>query len=839
MAGASRMEEKYEILIHKRILFIPLIYFLVGMVWIVFSDQVLIRLSFNSQHLTHLQTYKGSVFVVFTTVLLYLLVRHNFIRVLENEKQFRAALVELPFPIAIHSENGTVEFINKTWTELSGYTYEDIPTVDHWIQQAHGGHNPRVKAGVDRLYRLDHHVDEGTFQITTKSGKTRIWDFKSAPVGKDRHGHRLVISAAVDKTEQLVAEAAIQESEELHRIILDSISDAVFITDDDGNFTFVCPNAHVIFGYPYEEVMVKNNIQSLLGDVSELIQQTQSTPELKNIERTVVDKHHQVHFLLVNIKRVAIKNGTCLFTCRDITERLSAERAMHEQEERLRNTLIASQDGIWEHDLLQGRFECSERMLTMLGYDPAKCPSSLEFIQSLIHPDDIEHFEKEYRRFIESNDDFFTLEFRMKAYNGGWKQILSRGRCMQRDERHRACKIVGTHTDITRTRELEAQLLQSQKMESIGRLAGGIAHDFNNILMAIAGYTDFALQQTDLNNPAYDDLLQVKQSTERAINLTRQLLAFSRKQILKPEILDVNRLILNIDKMLRRMIGEDIEYVTIPARDLWKVKADPGQIEQVIVNLVVNARDAMAGGGKLTIETKNIVLDDDYAKHHAEAHPGQYVMIAVSDTGIGMTAEIKANLFEPFFTTKSRDKGTGLGLSTVHGIVKQSGGNIFVYSEVGRGSTFKIYLPRVVDEVEPAEIPDLPIQSYAGSETILLVEDDPMVRTVVERTLQDAGYKTLIASYASEAITLSERYDGSIHLLLTDVVMPRMSGKDLAEIICEKRSETRVLYMSGYTENTIVHHGMLDAGIQFIQKPFTTETLLKTIRLLLDRDLSL
>ncbi|RJP35542.1 MAG: PAS domain S-box protein [Candidatus Omnitrophota bacterium] len=394
--------------------------------------------------------------------------------------------------------------------------------------------------------------------------------------------------------------------------------------------------------------------------------------------------------------------------------------------------------------------------------------------------------------------------------------------------------IFGVARDITEHKQLEEKLLQSQKMESIGKLAGGIAHDFNNLLTAILGYSELSLNQLPTTHPLQNSFVEIKKAGERAMKLTRQLLAFSRKQILQPSVLDLNRLILDLDQMLRRIIGEDIEFIIIPYPALGKVKADLGQLEQVIINLIVNARDAMPTGGKLIIETKNLELDESYAKDHIDVIPGPYVMLAISDTGCGMPAETLQQIFEPFFTTKEVGKGTGLGLSMVHGIIKQSGGHIAAYSEMGQGTTFKIYLPRI-DEIPVTEKPDQgPAIVKKGSETILVVEDEEIVRRLLHNVLQKHGYTVLTAGYSAEAFQLVEQYGDQIHLLITDIILPRISGREVAEQIQKSYPRIRVLYMSGYTDNAIVHHGILNEGIAFLQKPFTPDILLHKIREILD-----
>jgi PAS domain S-box-containing protein len=387
--------------------------------------------------------------------------------------------------------------------------------------------------------------------------------------------------------------------------------------------------------------------------------------------------------------------------------------------------------------------------------------------------------------------------------------------------------------DVTERRKLEEQFRQSQKLESVGMLAGGIAHDFNNLLTVMTGYSELILRRLDKVDPLARNVEEIKKAAERAASLTRQLLAFSRKQVLQPKVLDLNSVIVNIEKMLGRLVGEDMELRTSPGVGLGKVKADPGQVEQVILNLVVNARDAMPKGGKITIETANIYLDEAYARRHIAVQPGWYVMLAVTDTGQGMDAETQKYIFEPFFTTKEQGKGTGLGLSTVYGIVKQSGGNIWVYSEISVGTSFKIYLPLVDEQVMKPDANVARPESASGTETILLAEDEEMVRNLARESLKMHGYTVLEAANAGEALLICQQYKGRIDLLLTDVVMPRVSGRELAEQLVGLRPDMRVLYMSGYPDQAIVHHGILDEAIAFIGKPFTPDALaLKVVEVL-------
>jgi two-component system cell cycle sensor histidine kinase/response regulator CckA len=381
--------------------------------------------------------------------------------------------------------------------------------------------------------------------------------------------------------------------------------------------------------------------------------------------------------------------------------------------------------------------------------------------------------------------------------------------------------------------ETERQLRHAQKMEAVGMLAGGIAHDFNNILTVILSYGELLLGELTPGEPMHDDMSEICKAGRRAADLTRQLLMFSRQQVVEPKVLDLNDVLAGVDKMLQRILGADVELVSLPKSPLGRVCVDPGSIEQVIMNLVVNARDAMPTGGKLTIETANVVLDEAFVRAHHGAEPGPHVMLGVADTGVGMDPATAARIFEPFFTTKDRGKGTGLGLSTVFGIVQQSGGSVWVYSELGKGTTFKVYLPCVdapIDSVRAAPTPT----DLRGCETILLVEDDDQVRAVALAILRKSGYHVIEARHANEALLCSERHPDTIDLLLTDVVMPQMSGPELAKRLAGARPKMKVLCMSGYTDDSIVRHGVLEARLAFLQKPITPHTLTARVRDVLD-----
>jgi PAS domain S-box-containing protein len=545
-------------------------------------------------------------------------------------------------------------------------------------------------------------------------------------------------------------------------------------------------------------------------------------------------------------ERVADQIAGALANAQLFLELKRAEEGLRESERRYRLIAENAQDVISTADRNLRMNYVSPSVTRMRGYtveevlgqtpEELYTPESLQLMMKVL----AEEFAIEKR---EEKDLFRarSLELEVKCKDGStyWSETKL---TFLHDAAGQYIGILGVGRDITERKRaakekaaLEEQLRQSQKMEAIGRLAGGIAHDFNNLLTIMKGHSQLALMELKEGDPFREAFEAIEKATMKSAGLVRQLLAFSRRQVMEMIVLDFNSLLRNLEKMLRRIIGEDIELLTVLADDLGRVKADPGQIEQILFNLVVNARDAMPQGGKLTIETANVKLDEAYARNHVAVTPGSYVMLAVSDTGVGMTPEIREMVFEPFFTTKEKDKGTGLGLSTVYGIVKQSGGNIWVYSEPGQGTTFKIYLPRV-DEPLTKEREKEESELFRGVGVILVVEDEKMVRKVVLEVLRKQGYSVLEAADEEDALLICQQYKDTIHLMVTDVVMPKISGPELAKRLVVFHPEMKVLYMSGYTDNAIVHHGVLDKGVNFIQKPFTIEGLARKVREVLNKD---
>ncbi|MGD9899690.1 MAG: PAS domain S-box protein [Calditrichaceae bacterium] len=517
----------------------------------------------------------------------------------------------------------------------------------------------------------------------------------------------------------------------------------------------------------------------------------------------------------------------------DITSRKLAENRLQESEKKYRQFFEDDISGIYVSTADGAILECNSTMLELLGYE------SLDELKKInafsVYPDP--DIRTNMLKTIQKNGkvDRYESEFRTKDGRTVYAVQNAAGYFNDNGELE---TIKGYVFDVTERRLLEEQLLQAQKLEAVGLLAGGVAHDFNNLLTVILGYCNMLLSIGDLNDPQGKMITQILKAGERASSLTNQLLAFSRKQIIEPKILNINNIIKESEKILRRLIGEDIELSSVYDKHLSKVKADPGQIDQIIMNLAVNARDAMPEGGKLSIETKDIFLEEEYASYHLSVKPGNYVMIAITDNGKGMSPEIQSRIFEPFFTTKGKSKGTGLGLSTVYGIVKQIGGDIWVYSEPGKGTTFKIYLPVITDiEIATEKTVRAP-QSVTGTETILIVEDDSALRELAKLTLTGYGYKILEASNGSEALDICKNNSNEIDFLLTDVVLPKMSGKDVADKIAGMCPGIKILFMSGYTDDAIARHGVLEAGINLLQKPFTPPVLAKKVREVLDTEMN-
>ncbi|MBA3030454.1 MAG: PAS domain S-box protein [Desulfobacteraceae bacterium] len=547
--------------------------------------------------------------------------------------------------------------------------------------------------------------------------------------------------------------------------------------------------------------------------------------------------HKDGHGVPVRVHYLLIQKGEESFvwcTVEDITAFRTTEEALRQTEDRYRMVLENIGEIYFEVDLAGNYTYVSQYGYRAFGRERSDILSTQS--RSYMTPKIAETITLAFNRIYQTGEPMRQLQYET-SFPDGTPRFMAVSASLMRDRNANPVGFHGISRDVTQQKQAETekaslvnQLHQAQKMESIGRLAGGVAHDFNNILSVILGYSELLLEGIRKGHPHFDGLTAIHLSAGRARDLTRQLLAYSRKQILEMKAIDINTVVCGFEKLLRRMIGEDVELNMVLSESMLPVKADTTQLEQVLMNLAINAKDAMPDGGKLTIETGVVELDKAYTDRKPGVEPGLFAMIGVSDTGCGMESKVLENIFDPFFTTKSKDKGTGLGLATSYGIVKQHGGNIWVYSEPGEGTTFKIYLPLCDEKLEALPEPPQSQPKENGSATILVVEDEPSVREMSVKILKDRGYTVIESHHPLDAVAQAQAYEGTIHLLLTDVVMPQMKGPEVRAKIIETRPDMKVLYMSGYTDNVIVHHGILMDGIEFIQKPFSVNALLEKVQ---------
>jgi PAS domain S-box-containing protein len=514
---------------------------------------------------------------------------------------------------------------------------------------------------------------------------------------------------------------------------------------------------------------------------------------------------------------------------REVAERRREEVKTRNAEQQLNLALKASRTGIWTWDVVKNVMVWDENVYVMFGVLPGAFGGTFEAVAALVHPADRDATVCEMKRCTPQRPAC-VMAFRVVWTDGSMHYLEANGRGFH-DESGQLIRMIGTTRDITDQRQLEEQFRQAQRMEAVGQLAGGIAHDFNNMLNTILGYAEVILAQSSTEDPIYARIEEIRKAGEQAAVLTQQLLAFGRRQLLQPRVLNVADTLRAVDTLLRRVIGADVEIITVLDEPLSQVKVDPTQMQQVLLNLAVNARDAMPKGGKLVLEAKNATLDESHARRH-EVLAGRYVMLAVSDDGCGMTPDMQKRAFEPFFTTKEVGQGSGLGLATAYGIVRQSGGHIWLYSEPGIGTTFQIFLPSV-DQLEEPALPTPALTASSGEGTILVVEDDAGIRALVEEVLSSAGYTVLVAEDGASALRVSTEYAGPIQLLLTDMILPKMSGKEIAANLRALRPEMTVLFMSGYTREVMAHNGTLDPEMNFIQKPWSPRVLRERIQTLL------
>ncbi|MGE0456117.1 MAG: PAS domain S-box protein [Vicinamibacteria bacterium] len=737
------------------------------------------------------------------------------------------AVDQAPVSVVVTGIDGRIEYVNPAFTRITGYAPAEAV-----------GQNPRMlKSGKQdaALYReLWATISaggswHGQLVNRRKDGSLYAQELTIAPI-RDRAGHVLrFVGIGQDVTERRKAEHALQ----LARSALDQAADMILWVDRDGRLIYANETAASRLGYARDELLGSEIWRIAVGPSPEAWPgMWEAARQAGSLRTEGASRRKDGSSFPSEVVVTHVAFGETELQCavvRDIAERRRAEAAILEEKE-FSEALLDSLPGIF------GLFDQAGRLLRWNRAFEAASGYSAQELAAMGPADffggaDRAKVEDGFRDVFETGSA--SAELALRAKDG--RQIPHYFVGVRVAMRGAACCIV-TAIDVTASKALEDQLRQSQKIEAIGQLAGGVAHDFNNILGVITGYGELAQRQLAAGHPARARVDEIVKAAARAADLTHQLLAFSRRQIMQPRALDLNGLIAGSQAMLGRLLGEHLELVVRLGSELGTVMADPGQIEQVVLNLALNARDAMPKGGSLTLETSNVELDEAYAAAHAPAVRGRYVMLAVSDTGIGMDPETQQRIFEPFFTTKPEGQGTGLGLATVYGIVKQSGGFIWVYSEPGRGTTFKVYLPRLDQPAQHAAAAGPTGEAPRGVETILLVEDTETLREVIREILEERGYTLLLALDGEEALALARAHDGPIDLLLTDVVMPKLGGRDLALRLSETRPAMRVLYMSGYTDGAISQHGILGEGLALLEKPFSADRLARAVREALDRD---
>ncbi len=708
---------------------------------------------------------------------------------------------------------------------------------------AHGSEKPLPGCPFQKMLHTHHRESK---ELQSKDGDR--WLMITVDPVMDEEGNLIgAVHIVRDITEWKQAEEALRESEKRYRQVIENAVEIIYATDVNGNFTYANTAALKAVDYSLEELQRLNYLDLVVPEHRERVtsiyaDQFREKQSSTYVEFPFFNKSGEVMWFGQNASLVfeGKRFMGLHIIARDITDRKRAEEALKDSEERFRALFEQAAVGVAQVETKTGRFlRINQRYCDIVGYTIEEM-QNLTF-KEITHPEDLQVDLGNVKLLIEGKIKEFSMEKRYYHKNGTivWVNLTLSPMWAIGGNPNFQIAVVQDITERKRAEQemaaLQEQLRQSQKMEAIGRLAGGIAHDFNNLLTVIKGYSQLSSVEIKEDGPLRENIEEIKKSADRAAGLTRQLLAFSRRQIMEMRVLDLNDLLRDLDRLLQRVIGEDIELVTILDRNLGRVKTDPGQIEQVIMNLAVNARDAMSKGGKLTIETANVDLDQAYARAHVAVTPGRYVMVSVTDAGVGMSLEVKDRIFEPFFTTKEKGKGTGLGLSTVYGIVKQSDGNIWVYSEPGKGTAFKIYLPRIDEPLEELKEKIVEAGPPRGSETILIVEDEKEVLTLAGKILKRQGYYVWEAASGEEALKVYKEKKEPFHLLLTDVVMPQMNGRQLEEQLGQLCRDFKVLYMSGYTDNAITHHGMLEKGVNYLQKPFTVDGLVRKVREVLDK----
>jgi two-component system, cell cycle sensor histidine kinase and response regulator CckA len=751
----------------------------------------------------------------------------------KSEEKYRM-LVENSLQGLAIIQDGFYVFCNSAYAKMTGYSIEELLALSP-------GEMGDMNHPDDRAFVWKRHQDR-------LAGKDVAPDYECRAFRKDGtllwlevhsslaeyNGKLATQLLYLDITERKQAENALRESEERFRLIAETIDEIFWIFDlEKGNATYISPAHERIWGtrrdgfldaleVPFDQIHPDD--RERVASITALMK----TGQPLDYEHRIIRPDGSIRRLWNRCFPIADEDGQVkryVGVAQDVTARWNAEEALKESREYLNQIINRVGDPIFVKDDQHQFVLVNDAMchLTGRGREDLLGMEADELLPTALAAS----MRKQEQEILDAGKECLIEENFPDIYGNTRAMMSKKTRLIDKSgKRH----IIGVLRDITEYKRLQIQFMQSQKMEAIGLLAGGVAHDFNNLLTVINGYSELLMRKLAPNDARRRDLEQIMNAGQQAASLTAQLLAFSRKQILQPKVLSLNDSLDETGKMLRRLIGEDIDLVAITQPSLGLINADPGQIQQILLNVAVNARDAMPQGGKLTIETANVEFDDAYVHRHPIVKKGSYVMLSISDNGIGMDEATQSRIFEPFFTTKAQGEGTGLGLSTVYGIVKQSNGLIWVYSEVGKGTSFKIYFPREQGMVPGTDTEQKPKREYRGSETILVAEDDASVRELSCLILRDRGYTVLSASNGKEALAVAREYSSQIHLVVTDVVMPGMSGRDFVLQLEAARPGIKALYVSGYADNAIVHHGMLDANLAFLQKPFAAESLARKVR---------
>ncbi len=748
----------------------------------------------------------------------------------QQDELLRTIVDSEPQCVKVLGLDGSVRLMNRAGLAMLGVTSFDEIANRHVLTFVAEESREAFQAMLDRVSHG--HAASLDFQTAGPPESRRWLEMHAVPLRDEQAEVSAVLGITHDVTDQRRALADLRDSEKKFRTLFEEATDSIFLTDLQARILNVNGAACALTGYTRDELTAMNvaeivfaaDIPRIAAEIARLAggQAMKSEWQLRRKDGTPAT---------IEVTSRLLPDGQIQAFARDVTERRVADLALRESKSRLQEAVRAGGVGLWDWDLLTSTVSYSSEWKQQFGYQDHEISESLDEWLTRIHPDDAGWLRERVHEFVNGDARDFEVQFRFRHKKGHYRQVLAHGSKIV-DAHGRAVRVLGSNIDVTERHDLQAQFLQAQKMESVGRLAGGIAHDFNNLLTVINGMADLAIMAVDEDAPIRSELNEIRLAGDRAARLTRQLLALSRQQILKPEVLNLASVVAQMQSMLQRLLGEDVELgMNLPA-DLASIKADPGQIEQVILNLAINARDAMPDGGTLTIETRHVDLDAAFAASHPSVVPGPHVLLEVTDTGIGMDEATRDRIFEPFFTTKAPGKGTGLGLPTIYGIVKQSGGSVWVASEPGMGTTFSIYLPQVADRPQHgrAAVSTAPA---SGTETILLVEDERPLREFTRRILQSAGYTVLQAGNGNEALALIESAD-ALDLMVTDVVMPGMNGRELSTRAASLRPDIKTLYMSGYTDDAILRHGVLDDAARFIMKPFTQAELKGKVREVLD-----